>query len=480
MKHTLTTVLLFSWLAVTAQAQILQFQHIIVVFQENRTPDNLFYTLCASFSCSQTPNDTQYNIQRANWLDKTSPTEVTQPFGIPLAHRYGVAHGHTAFIGQCNLNKDVNPPQCRMDGAAFTSPNHGAFGYVLNTVDAKHPNGVLAPYLTLAAQYGWANYMFQTNQGPSYPAHQYIFAGTSALDAADDAAGTFIAGNINGPAGCYAQDGEAFQLINAYGKQDVFHVDYASGMTHCLTRATMGDLLDQANIGWKYYATNASSSFTAPNTSQTICEPDVNHRNCMSSEWANSVDVTRAGILRDLGTKGSPCQLRGVSWVIPILANSDHGGGIGGPDWVGGIVNALGTSPCKNPDGSSYWNTTAVVITWDDWGGFYDHVPPPILPFPEGAYQLGFRVPLIFVSAYTPARYIDNLNHDFGSVLRFVQNNFGLGEGALGFADSRTTTNFSTFYNLSNSPRPFVKLPTVKTALDFLNDKTPLTDPDDD
>jgi phospholipase C len=241
----------------------------------------------------------------------------------------------------------------------------------------------------------------------------------------------------------------------------------------------MADLLDQANIRWKYYGTNASSSFTAPNTSQTICDPDVNHMNCMSSEWANSVDLTRAGILRDLGMSGNPCQLREVSWVIPILANSDHGGGSGGPDWVGGIVNALGTSPCKNPDGSSYWNTTAVVITWDDWGGFYDHVPPPILPFPQGAYQVGFRVPLILVSAYTPAHYIDNLNYDFGSVLRFIENNFGLGEGVLGFADSRATTDFATFYNLSKAPRPFVKIPTAKSALDFLNDTTPLTDPDD-
>jgi phospholipase C len=217
MKYTLTTVLLFSCLAASAQAQISQFQHIIVLFQENRTPDNLFYALCESFSCSKHPTNSQYNIQKANWLDKTSPTGVTQPFGTTLTHGYGLGHGHTAFIRQCDLNKDDNPPQCRMDGAAFTSPNHGSFGYVLNTVDVNHPNGVLAPYLTLAAQYGWANYMFQTNQGPSYPAHQYIFAGTSALDAADDAAGTFIAGNINGVAGCYAQDGESFQLINAYG-----------------------------------------------------------------------------------------------------------------------------------------------------------------------------------------------------------------------------------------------------------------------
>jgi phospholipase C len=480
-KFVLRTLLLFFCSAFAAQAQVSQFQHIIIVFQENRTPDNLFYALCANYPCSTTPNNVQYNIQTANWLDSTSPSGMTQPVGIPLAYGYGIGHDHRAWVKQCDLNTAVNPPQCRMDGAYYTAvkPLRGAFAYVLNIADAKHPNGIITPYLTLATQYGWANYMFQTNQGPSYPAHQYIFGGTSALSAADDAAGTFLSGNINGPSGCFAQDGESAKMIDANGQQTDVQINYALGITHCLTRSTMGDLLDGANIGWKYYGTSANGWVTAPNTSRTICQPDASHLNCTGSKWASSVDLTPAHILRDLGTKGGPCQLRAVSWVIPTGSNSDHAHGSGGPDWVGSIVNALGNSPCKNPDGTSYWSTTAVVVTWDDWGGFYDHVPPSLLPFPEGAYQLGFRVPLLFISAYTPAGYIDNLNHDFGSVLRFIENNFALGEGALGFADSRATTNLSTFYNFSNSPRPFVKLPTAKTALDFLNDKTPPTDPDD-
>jgi len=78
-----------------------------------------------------------------------------------------------------------------------------------------------------------------------------------------------------------------------------------------------------------------------------------------------------------------------VSWVIPPHAYSDHGGqNTGyGPYWGGDIINAVGTSPC------SYWNNTAIIITWDDWGGFYDHVPAP-QPF-RNQYELGFRVPLL-------------------------------------------------------------------------------------
>ena len=99
MNRTLSILLLVSCLsAMSAPAQISQFQHIIVIFQENRTPDNLFYALCASFPCSATPDRRQYNIQTANWLDQTSPTGVTQPFGIPLANKYGVDHSH-AYLG---------------------------------------------------------------------------------------------------------------------------------------------------------------------------------------------------------------------------------------------------------------------------------------------------------------------------------------------------------------------------------------------
>jgi phospholipase C len=481
-KHTLRTLLLISSLAVVAaQAQISQFQHIIVVFQENRTPDNLFYALCATFPCSTTPNNTQYNIQVANWLDKTSPSGVTQPTGVALASRHSLTHSHPAWRDECDLNQNLDPPQCRMDGAALTSANRGAFAYVNNTGNAKYPNGVLAPYLSLMKQYGWANFMFQTNQGPSFPAHQFIFGGTSAADESDDAAGTFFSENPSGPAGCFAQDGEQIHSINSAGVEQILTIDYAEGITTCWTRTTMADLLGGANIGWTYYTIKKDYSWwTAPNAIQTICEPDDSHMNCTGSEWAHHVDLNSTDVLRDLGVNDGPCNLQGVSWVIPAGDNSDHGGSWGGPDWVGSIVNALGTSPCLNPDGSSYWNTTAVVITWDDWGGWYDHVPPPILPYPEGGYQMGFRVPLIFVSAYTPAGYIDNLNYDFGSVLRFIENNFGLGLGALGFADSRATTDFSTFYNLGQTPALFIKIPVAKTGVDFLNDKTPPMDPDDD
>ena len=109
-----------------------------------------------------------------------------------------------------------------------------------------------------------------------------------------------------------------------------------------------------------------------------------------------------------------------------------------------------------------------------------DHEPPTILPLPQGDYQYGFRVPLIVVSAYTPAGYISNFRYDFGSILRFIEHNFGIPEGQLTFADRRATRGLRSFFRLDQAPRPFHRVSAFKDADYFLNDKTVPTDPDDD
>jgi len=178
-------------------------------------------------------------------------------------------------------------------------------------------------------------------------------------------------------------------------------------------------------------------------------------------------------------------------WVIPKGQYSDHPSSTakqsndGGPAWVANVVNAVSGSPCVDQVNGArvpYWADTAIVVTWDDWGGFYDHVLPPFLSAPrqgQGDYQLGFRVPLIFISAYT-VPIIDSVNqYDFGSILRFVEGNFGIHEGALGFADQRSSTNLRAFYNFLQPPKKFV-IPTKVPASFFLNDTRPAEPPDID
>jgi phospholipase C len=447
------------------------FKHVVVIFQENRTPDNLFQGLCHPpfghrHSCSTTPTARQYNISTTGWLDKNSPTGVTDPEPVPLGNTYDLSHAHAAFLSMYAGG--------RMDGAgdihcSGTCPTTPQFKFVDNST------GILDPYLELATQYGWANYMFQTNQGPSFPAHQFIFGGTSAPNADDDAAGIFAAENMGGtpgPAGCIALLGTFVRLVTPSGENGQIYP--------CFEHQTMSDLLNNHGVSWKYYAPGAGSIWTAPDAIQHICVPDApTGGECVGWDWVNNVDLKPANVLNDI----SACNLAQVSWVIPIGQNSDHPGNpntVGGPSWVAAIVNAIGNdTTCEG--GQGYWSDTAILITWDDWGGWYDHVPPPILNGVQGDYQYGFRVPLIVVSAFTPRQYINNVEpHDFGSILRFIQRVFDLGEGSLGFADARATGDLKGFFRFNGGPRPFQTIMAPLDANFFLNDTRTPDPPDND
>jgi phospholipase C len=455
-----------------SQAQISNFKHIIVVIQENRTPDNLFYGLCSapygtSSSCSTTPTAMQYDIQTSNWKDKTSSGGVVQPTAALLTAGFDLNHSHEGFLVNCDMNSSR---VCRMDGAAHnvcvgTCPPKPAFTYVDNS------KGAVNPYLSIATQYGWANYMFQTNQGPSFPAHQFLFGGTSAPSASDDAAGTFAAENVTpaGAAGCIALSTTIVRLITTSGENQK--------MYPCFEHQILADLLSSTGMTWKYYSGSAGGIWTAPNAIQHICQPNQpSGGNCVGTAWVDNVVLDTAQVLTDI----KDCKLANVTWSIPSGSNSDHPrhNTGGGPSWVASIVNKIGMNP-QCADGDLYWHDTAILILWDDWGGFYDHEPPTILPLPEGDYQYGFRVPLMTVSAYTPAGYISNVRQDFGSILRFIEKNFKITEGSLAFADARATSDLSEFFNLSQVPRVFTTIAAPLDATYFMTDTTPSSDPDD-
>jgi phospholipase C len=465
-------------LTAPASAQISSFQHIILVIQENRTPDNMFQGLCITPSaCSTEPGPRQYNIQTTGRLDKTSPTGTTNPHAAPFGLGYDISHAHTAFVRMCDRNASG---ACAMDGAALVlcepkaqaCPQKAAFGYVDNST------GAVQPYLDLVNAYGWGNYMFQTNQGNSYGAHQFLFGATSAPSAEDDHSGIFAL-ETQQPTGCTAPSTTVASLINPQGVQ--------SGQVFpCYERRVVSDLLEARAVTWRYYGNSgpdwpdskASGMWIAPNAIKHICMAQAGK--CTGTEWTTHLEFAPSAILSDISTN---CKLRGVSWVIPDAIDSDHSWNVrntGGPSWVASIVNAVGTSPCKNPDGSSYWNSTAIIVTWDDWGGWYDHQSPTIEADPQGGFQMGFRVPLIVVSAYTPAGFISNSPEDFGGVIRFIERNFGIMEGALTFADARGTGDLTEFFSLGDPPRRFQSIKAPLSARYFLKRKPSHLPVDDD
>ncbi len=113
------------------------------------------------------------------------------------------------------------------------------------------------------------------------------------------------------------------------------------------------------------------------------------------------------------------------------------------------------------------------MITWDDWGGWYDHVAPQVI----NSYEYGFRVPLIVVSTYAKPGYISHVTHDFGSILKFTEEVFGL--PSLGYADS-TADDLSDCFDFHHRGWPFHKIIAPQDANYFLHSSAPLEGPDDD
>jgi len=321
------------------------------------------------------------------------------------------------------------------------------------------------PYFALAEQYTFGDRMFQTNEGPSFPAHQFILSGTSAPTATSH---LFASENPNqSPAGCIAPLTETVTMIDPTGSETKSAPEYP-----CFEHPTLTDLLDAKGVTWRYYAPSAGSIWTAPDAIEHICQQQTINGTltCTGPDWTGNVVIPETQVLVDIANN----QLPEVSWIIPDGARSDHAASNdgSGPSWVASIVNAIGGSP--------YWANTAIIITWDDWGGWYDHVAPKVID--DGVswgsgYVYGFRVPLIVVSPYAKAAYISHTTHDFGSVLKFIETTFDL--PSLGYADA-PADDLSDCLNLTQSPISFRTIPASLDAAHFINDKSPPTPPDDD
>ena len=444
-----------------AQAKI---EHVVVIFQENRSTDNLFQDpkLVAAGADIHS-----YGINSKG--EKITLTPIPMGCNPPdSCVDYNPDHSHAAFVAMYDNGKmdgaDKVKVFCFKPGQYCVPPN-AQFVYV-------DPADV-APYFQLAETYTFADNMFQTNQGPSMPAHQYLISGSSAMRPPGQINSNLLlaenpfgitTGTSDEDTGCTAPPEELVQVIDpATGVE--------SPVYPCFDRPTLTDLLNAKGISWRYYAPSAGSIWTAPNAISHMCGP-AHSAACTASDWTKNVVLNYTQVLTDI-TAGN---LASVSWVIPSGQASDHPVTTdgSGPSWVASVVNAIGNS--------QYWANTAIIITWDDWGGWYDHVKPPAI---FNQYEIGFRVPMIVVSPYAKANHISKTFYDFGSILKFIENNFSLGNIApsatLQYADQFSATgDLSDCFDFTQTPLTFQTIPAKFDAAHFLNDKRKPTDPDDD
>ncbi len=400
-------------------------QHVIIIVQENRSTDNLFHGLPGADTVD-------------SGLDSHGRAITLK--AVSLTANYGMGHSHHDFLvsyaGGAMNGFDLESEGC----SGRSCVEDGAYGYV--------PQSQVQPYFDMAEQYTFGDRMFQTNQGPSYPAHQFLLAGTSEPSVGSDllAAENPISSDNATEGGCDAAAGTFVQLITPAG-------DEHTHMFPCFDHPTLTDLLDGAGLSWRYYAPSPDSIWTAPSSI---------HHIRYGNDWQNVV-IPQTAVLTDIQNGN----LASVSWVIPDGLDSDHANETdgSGPSWVASIVNAVGNSP--------FWFNTAIVITWDDWGGWYDHVKPSNI---YNSYELGFRVPLVVVSPYARMGYVSHVNHQFGSILHFVEDNFNL--GTLGFADSQSD-DLSDCFNFEQVPMPFRTIDAPVGPRWFLRRGAPHPPPDD-
>ncbi len=404
-------------------------QHVVIIVQENRSFNNLFYGFPGA-----TTTTYGYN---------TSGQRITlQPVG--LATRWDIDHSSVSFFDACNGTGSIPGRNCKMNGFNKewvgcghqypACPNSNPpYSYV--------PHSETTPYFAMGEQYVVADQMYASNfDGSSFVSHQYIIAGQS------EAA-------VNYPPiwGCEGGSGDLVPTVGPARQIPYGHEQPCFGDT------SLGQEADRAGISWAYYAVaihgGSNGLWSAYQANRYVYD---------GADWSKDVISPPSTFLSDVWSG----KLRQISWVTPTCGNSDHAGcnSSNGPQWVASLVNAIGQS--------KYWNNTAIFIFWDDYGGWYDPEPPAYLDY-DG---LGIRVPMVIVSPYAKKGYVSHVHYEHGSILKFVEDQFGLGR--LSASDNRATSPAKDCFNFNAAPRKFQVIPTVLGADYFRHQPPDLREPD--
>ncbi len=264
----------------------------------------------------------------------------------------------------------------------------------------------LPNYWRWAQEFVLADNFFASATGPSFPNHLYSIAAQSggALDNPVQDPVALRKMQDQGLAkswGCdIAQPGGYVEVVDSEGR--LVRVD------PCFDFTTEGDLLSKARIPWAYYAaTNTQIGYIW--SAYAAIGRYRNDRQLWDQHFFpvdNVVQDIEAG------------RLPPVTWITPRFELSEHPeyNFCHGENWTTHVVDAIMRSPM--------WKDTAIFITWDDYGGFYDHVPPRRVD----RFGFGIRVPFLMISPYAKQGYIDHSLGEFSSVLRFIEDNWGLSQ----------------------------------------------------
>jgi phospholipase C len=411
-------------------------QHIVVIVQENRSFNNLFATFPGV-----TGSTTGFEKIVSGSTTRRKRVRLSE---TTLKDAVNLNHLHKSFLTAWDKGA--------MDG--FNSITFSRSGQPEGLLPYEYVNPQdIVPYWTMASTYAIANAMFQTQGSGSFTAHQDLIRGGTSINRSESL--------IDDPSsagywGCDSPPGARTSLIERGLRYRRFKGPYpcTSSFPKPDYYRTLQDLLDAQQVSWKYYtpAPIKNKPGSVWNAFDVIAPVRY------GAEWGTNVSFPETNVFTDISSNNLPQ----VAWVIPDGFNSDHPAYAQdrGPSWVAAVVNAIGES--------KYWDSTAIIVTWDDWGGFYDPVAPPPRDHQGGP---GFRVPLLAISPYTAfnasggSPYVSNTVYGFGSIVRFIEDAFDLGR--LHTTDV-TSNSIVDMFDFSQKPRKFAPIETKYSRAYYL------------
>lgn len=340
--------------------------HVIWIIQENRSFDHYFGAYPGADGIP--PSTCLPSLPNSKDCVKPFHMPVNQPIA-DLPHDWSVAHA--AYNNG------------RMDGFVWAEGSVYTMGYL---EERDIPN-----YWNYARHFTLCDRFFSSVMTGSSPNHDYTVAAQSGK-------------TINNV-------GNLKQLAEVEDDSGGFSFD------------SIAERFADAEVSWKYYVEtgavpadadrNLLSGMAYPDPKRyTLWNPLPGFKSVRENTERMSRLVSLDEYFQDLRGKTLPQ----VSWVIPNFQDSEHPPEpvAQGMWYVTRVLNALMQS--------SYWKDTAVFLTWDDYGGFYDHVPPPLVD----AFGYGPRVPMLILSPYAKPSYVSHYDYDFTSVLKFMEERWGL------------------------------------------------------
>jgi phospholipase C len=412
--------------------------HVVVIIQENHSFESFF----AGYPGANAPMS-----GCASPAPGGNPHRMTTTSGCPagdtLVPLYSVS-----FQKSPDLKHDWGSSIIDWNGGQMDGFSHWGADKGPDTAYAYIEHSQTKPYWTMAQQYVLADEMFPTEFGGSFTAHLTLVAGTDDIKLPGRAEVNFPNA---APDDCDSPPGTKSSYV---AEKPYRLIHQWQGGFPCFDQFnTIAPVLDAAGVSWKFYATRLlDSGFWEPFEAIKYVR--------YGPDWNTNIIAPQSRVLNDVPNG----QLASVSWVTPTGPQSDHPTyhSDEGPSWVSSVVNAIGES--------SYWSSTAIIVLWDDWGGFYDNAPPPQLDY----RGLGIRVPCLIISPYAKKGYVSHVQYEYGSVLRFIEEVNGIPAGSIGstangYTDGRAAS-LDDAFDFTQQPRPFIPIGSKYPLSHFRNE----------